>query len=336
MTARRPALASVLAVLLATFLVRPAPAAEPGCAAVTVDADSDVIERYPELVERIRSDLASRPDVDACARVALHAGPAHTIYVSVTLADGRSATRPAERHEDVLPTLQALLIIPNPPPALETPLSHKAAVGPLPAIRSFASGPLQQRAIDRASPLTPNVAPRTLGFELSLVGGPRMGEGQLGLGLGALSFLEVHGWLIGFQSRVDRYQTLLDGDPEMGLELAALAGRRLHFRHFALDLNAGPAVAMKGLALGSGDVAVADGEAARQPPPFPEDPSTGPVPRLLLNVRAGFSPRSALRSFAGVEASIGPASAEESIRPKQSHFPVFILGLVVGGTVGTR
>lgn len=332
MTARRRALVPALAALLATFAAR---AAEPICAAVTVDADSGFVSRFPELLERIRSDLAARSDIDACARVALQAGHADSIYVSVTLADGRSATRPAQRHEDVLPTLQALLLVPHAPPPLEAPLARKTSVPPHLAIRPVASSTLQ-RAGDRATPLTPNVEPRTLGFELSLVGGPRMGEGQLAVGLGALSFLEVHGWLIGFQGRVDRYQMLLDGDPEMALELAALAGRRLHFRHFALDLNAGPAVAMKGLAFSNGDVAIVEAEERPGPRPVPEDPGTGPVPRLLLSARAGFSPRSVLRSFAGIEASVGPARAEENQNPETSRFPVFTLGLLLGGTVGTR
>jgi hypothetical protein len=332
MTARRRALAPALAALLATLGAR---AAEPVCAAVTVDADSGFVSRFPELLERIRGDLAARSDVDACARVALNASHADSIYVSVTLADGRTAKRPAQRHEDVLPTLQALLLVPQAPPPLEAPLTRKASVPPRLAVRPVASGTLQ-RADDGATPLAPDVERRTLGFELSLFGGPRTGEGQLALGLGALSFLEVHGWLIGFQGRVDRYQTLLDGDPEMALELAALAGRRLHFRHFALDLNAGPAVAMKGLAFENSDVAVTDPEVTKQRPPFPQDPSTGPVPRLLLSARAGFSPRSVLRSFAGIEASVGPARAEENPNVDASRFPIVTLGLVLGGTVGTR
>jgi hypothetical protein len=331
MTARCRALAPALAALLATFAAR---AAEPVCAAVTVDADSGFVSRFPELLERIRSDLAAHSDIDACARVALHASHADSIYVSVTLADGRSATRPAQRHEDVLPTLQALLLVPHEPPPVEAALARKAAVASAPAIRPVPTG-TQQLASDRATPLTPDLASRTLGFELSLIGGPRMGEGQLAFGLGALSFLEVHGWLVGFQGRVDRYQTLLDGDPNLALELAALAGRRLHFRHFALDLNAGPAVAMKGLGMSRGDVRFVEPEGQRPPEP-PEDPSTGPVPRLLLSARAGFSPRSVLRSFAGIEASFGPPHAEENPSPDTSRFPVFTLGLVLGGTVGTR
>src|SRR5687768_10209165 len=122
MTARRRALVPTLAALLAAFAAGRASAAEPECAAVTVDANNAFVSRFPELLERIRSDLASRPDVDACARVALQAGQVDTIYVSVTLADGRSATRAAPRREDVLPTLQALLLVPQAPPPLETPL----------------------------------------------------------------------------------------------------------------------------------------------------------------------------------------------------------------------
>lgn len=334
MTTRCRAVAPALAALLATFVAHRAPAAEPLCGAVTVDASSVFASRFPELLGHIHRELDARPDIDACARVALHHGHTDTIYVSVTLADGRSATRAVQRHEDVLPTLQALLLVPQAPPRLETPLPPRSPVELPPAMRSVAADPLP-RARDRATPPAANVSPRALGFELSLVGGPRTGEGQLAVGLGTFSFLELHGWLLGFQGRVDRYQTLLDGDPEMALELAALAGRRLYFPDFTLDLNAGPSIAMKGFAFSNTDVAVVNLGTAR-PRPLPEDPSTGPVPRLLLGTRAGFSPRSVLRSFAGVEASIGPARAEDSSSPESSRFPVFTLGLVLGGTVGTR
>jgi hypothetical protein len=339
MTARHRAFAPALAAALATLGPRPALAIERACAAPTVEAEPAVLTRFPELLERLRAELG-RPDVDPCARVALRADPTQ-VHVSVTLPDGRVATRSAERGEDILPILQALLLVPEALPALEAPAPRK----PLPAaaLGSLGQGPAAalptQR--DRALPLRAEPMARSLGFELSLVGGPRLGEDQLAIGLGALSFLEVHGWLVGFQSRVDRYQTVLS-DPEMGLELALLAGKRLHFRSFALDLNAGPAVAMKGLAFSSTETvrvnpdAPPPGSSPPPPSPFPEDPGTGPVPRLLFGARAGFTPRDVLRSFAGIEASLGPARAEENENPASARFPILALGLVLGATVGTR
>lgn len=339
MTARHRAFALALAAVLATLGPPQAAALERTCSAPTLEADPAVLTRFPELLERVRAELG-RPDVDTCARVALRVDDPEAVHVSVTLPDGRIATRSAQRAEDILPVLQALLLVPAALPVLEAPPPPKPV--PAAALSSGvppASGLPTQR--DRALPSRVEPTARSLGFELSLVGGPRMGEDQLAIGLGALSFLEVHGWLFGFQSRVDRHQTVLS-DPEMGLELAALAGKRLHFRSFALDLNAGPAVAMKGLAFSSTETVRVnpDGLPPPSPPPppsrFPEDPGTGPVPRLLFGVRAGFTPRDVLRSFAGIEASLGPARAEENENPASARFPIFALGLVLGATVGTR
>jgi hypothetical protein len=339
MTARHRAFAPALAAALATLVPQPAPALERTCTAPTVEADPEVITRFPELFERVRAELG-RPDVDTCARVALRAeGPA-IVHVSVTLPDGRVATRSAERAEDVVPILQALLLLPAALPVLEAPTPPKPVPG---VLSSVVQGPASRLPAQRDRALPSSVEPtaRALGFELSLVGGPRMGEDQLAVGLGALSFIEVHGWLFGFQSRVDRHQTVLS-DPEMGLELALLAGKRLHFRSFALDLNAGPALAMKGLAFSSSETvrvnqnAPPPGSSPAPPSPFPEDPGTGPVPRLVFGARAGFTPRDALRSFAGIEASLGPARAEENENPASARFPIFALGLVLGATVGTR
>lgn len=158
-----------------------------------------------------------------------------------------------------------------------------------------------------------------------------MGGDQLAVGLGARSLLEAYGWLLGFTGRADRYQTPLSTDGELALELGALAGKRFHFRRFALDVIAGPAVTMQGVAF-SRTEAVQDVQVAQ---PTPPDPTTGPVPRLLIGAHAGFSPRSVLRSFVGIEASVGPARRDEAPRGS-ARLPVLALGIVLGGTVGTR
>ena len=169
--------------------------------------------------------------------------------------------------------------------------------------------------------------------------GARMGDGQIGVGAGMLGFLEVHGWLLGFEGRADVYRPLLSGDPETALELALLAGRRFDFGGLALDLNAGPAVAMKGLAFSQSRSAqvVAMGTNSPPPPPPPaeSDPSSGPVPRLLLGARFGFSPRSVFRTFIGVDGAVGPRRVEEDATNASARLPAFSLGLSLGATVGT-
>ncbi|HYQ16844.1 MAG TPA: hypothetical protein VEQ58_13830, partial [Polyangiaceae bacterium] len=103
--------------LLAAVSPSAALAAERGCPALTIEADASFRERFPELLARLRAELAGRSDLDACARVELSVQDSAVIGVSVTLPDGRAASRNMTRQDDVLPTLQALLLVPEHAPA---------------------------------------------------------------------------------------------------------------------------------------------------------------------------------------------------------------------------
>jgi hypothetical protein len=307
-------------------------AVERGCPAVAIEPDAGFRERFPELVERIRAELAARPNLDACARVELRLQDVAVITVAVTLPDGRAASRSVTRREDVLPTLQALLLVPDDAraaPETSAPRPATSARRPLPVPRP--------QGADRDLP-TPVTAPRTLGVELSIISGVRIGDGQFGYGAGALSFLEVKSWLIGFEGRADGYRSIRGGDPETALELAILAGKRLNFGSVALDLSAGPGVALRGVAFSETRSAPALGM------PVPADvtmqrseSSTGPVPRLLVGARLGFSSRSVFRTFIGIDGEWGPA--REPVDPGEDvsspRMPRYTVGLALGATVGT-
>ena len=190
-----------------------------------------------------------------------------------------------------------------------------------------------------STPLTQSA--RQLGFELSLIGGARLGDGQLGYGAGMLSLLEVHRWLFGFEGRADAYRAIGGGDPQTALELAILTGRRIDFGSVALDLTAGPGIAIKGVAFSQTEsvAAAMPGTTTPPPPRAPQrsEPSSGPVPRLLLGARLGFSPRSVFRTFIGLDGELGPSHAEVSPDPSISapRMPTFTVGLALGATVGT-
>jgi hypothetical protein len=284
---------------------------------MTVAADAPLRAHWPNLVQRVRDELRARDGIDLCARVELRLREDAAIGVHVFLPDGRSASRRAVRREDVVPTLQALLLVPEHATAA-------ARAEPTDAERD-------------AGVAVPGPSPRALGIELSAITGARIGDGQASLGLGALSFLEVGGWLLGFEGRADSYQNLSGGQPEAALELAVLLGKRLHFQGVALDLTAGPAVAMKGIS-STEDVRVTAGGPAPppQPPPPTSDPSSGPVPRLLLGSRLGFSPRSVFRTFIGVDGELGPTHATDSGEVNAGRLPLWTLGLALGATVGTK
>jgi hypothetical protein len=328
-----PAAIAALVALLAGAYPGRALALERSCPGLSVAPDAGMRARWPELLERIDREFSMRADVDACARVQLRLEGNSVITVSVALPDGRATSRSVTRQDDVVPVLQALLLVPDSPRVVEP-----NAVPPTP------SAPRRAR-LERTGPTDRDTAPgvtpaRQLGFELSLLTGARAGDGQVGLGVGALSFLEVKSWLLGFAGRVDSYSPMAGGDPETALELALLGGKRFDFGRVALDLCAGPGVAMKGLAFANTEMARVDDMAAPpsrppEPPPEGADPSSGPVPRLLLGARLGFSPRSIFRTFVGIDGAIGPTRASTSEFTESARLPSFSIGLALGATVGT-
>jgi hypothetical protein len=314
-------------------------AAELGCPGMSVATDAGFRERHPDLLARIHSEFAARTDVDPCARVEIGVDGG-SIRVSVTLPDGRAASRSVTRSDDLVPSLQALLIVPDGPAVASNPAPRPSAPAS-PAAPAYR--PHSDRFERNASILAPS--PRTLGFELAVISGARVGDGQLGFGAGVLSLLEVRSWLLGFEGRIDAYRPLLGGDPGTVLELGILAGRRFDFGSVALDVTIGPAVAMKDFAVTETEnVSVqvnstAPAPAPAPPPPPPtkieEDPSTGPAPRLLLGARLGFRPRSTFRPFLGLDGELGPSRIALDAGPTASRLPTYVVGLAFGASVGT-
>jgi hypothetical protein len=295
---------------------------------MTIAADAGFRAQWPDVLERIQGELSARPDLDACARVELQVQSDDVITVSVTLPDGRAASRSVSKREDILPLLQALLLVPELPPA-PAAASPSARAAPRPEFSA------DTRRAERDEPPSGTAGPE-LGVELALLTGARMGDGQLGLGAGALSFLELSGWLLGFEGRVDSYRALGGGHPHTVLELGLLAGRRLDLGSVALDLAAGPAVATDGFASSHAELRRVDtaGLEMPLPPPLQEsETGSGPVPRLLLGARLSFRPRSVFRTFVGVDGELGLAQASPD--PSSADLPQFCVGFSLGARVGT-
>ncbi len=226
------------------FAARPALAEDLSCLPMAIEADASVNARWPRLSDRVREAFDARDDIDTCARLKLRMSEA-SIVVEVVLPDGRSASRSLRRPEDVVPTVEALLLLPEqeepvhaaPDGGTSAPLP--AASAPLPASGdvSLSAGPAVKA---REAPTgVPGHEPSRLRIELSILSGARVGDGQMSVGLGALSFVDIDGWLVGFEGRVDRYRTI--GNPGDGgaLELAALGGRRLRFGTVSLESRRG-------------------------------------------------------------------------------------------------
>jgi len=324
-------MAAALVAIRAGLCPAAALAAERGCPGITIESDAGFRGHWPDLLERIQDELSARADVDACARVDLRLDGDAIITVSVTLLDGRAASRDVTGPDDVIPILQALLLVPDVPPAAAAPSPPTPAA---PRGKAFSEGTSRTER-DQPSATTTE---RSLGVELSLITGARMGDGQLGVGAGALSLLELNGWLIGFEGRADVYRALGGGDRGTALELAILVGRRLDLGGLALDLSAGPAVAMQGFGSSQAEVqrmSATMAQMAEIPPLLvqPTDPRSGPVPRLLLGARLGFSPHSVFRTFVGIDGEVGSALARSD--PSSARLPRYSVGFSLGASLGT-
>lgn len=337
---RYPASLPVLAGVLALFCVRPALAEVPRCSPSEIVVDSDLSARWPELPTRLREAFHRRDDIDQCARIRLMFRDG-SVIVEVTLPDGRSAARTVSRPDDILPTLESLLLVPQLTEREQTSGLEASGLTPSPP-KSASTAPNAQPARPRDAPLErrmtveerdasePSPLRQTgrLRIELSIVTGGRIGDGQTGVGLGALSFLELSGWLLGFEGRADRYRPLSGGPTDGGaLELALLAGRRFRFHSLALDLIAGPAAAMQGTATFETQSSMTGEDVTKS--------SSSVVPRLLLGTRMCFSALSAVRPFVGIDGEAGPSRATTDV-PGASRLPVWTLGLALGATVGTK
>lgn len=273
--------------------------------------------RWPRLLDDVHEAFDARVDIDRCARVDL-SSRANSVALEVVLPDGRSATRTASRREDIVPTLEALLLVPAridsvQPVALERPESQSSTTGTASTPASEATPPVVRldSALAGGDARVPLTHPSSqLRIELSAITGARIGDNQASVGVGALSFLDLSGWLVGFAGRADRYEMLTGVTSVGALELAVLGGRRLPFQTIAVDLFAGAAAAF-------------------------EAPTGRVSPRLLFGGHVPLGALSTFRAFIGMDGELGPPRAGPA-DANAPQLPIWTLGLALGATVGTQ
>jgi len=323
--------AAILPGLLGIFGVLPAkaalpaepsaePSAEVGCAHEDVDVAAEVRHRWPDLPAAIQLAFADRTDIDPCARVTLTLRGNATL-VQVALTDGRVAERSVSRPEDLIPTLEALLLLPLSQPH-DQPPSHEA---PAPATVTANRAVVSFHDAGAIPPASPSSRVR---IDLSAAMGARAGAGQAGIGIGILSFVEIAEWLAGIEGRVDGYQGISSATSTGALEIGVLGGRRFRAGTLALDLVAGPTVAIQG---GSKSVR----------PVGSTDPGVTTsffkaAPRLLGGAHLTFRANSTLRTFLGIEGEFGLSGVDAKGSSDVPPPPLWTAGLVAGITVGTR
>lgn len=322
--------ASVVSLLTGVFAVAASgsarAAATPGCAPVAVVADAALQERWPDLPAQIRETFQARADVDPCARIELASAGA-AVGLRVILPDGRTATRSVSRREDVLPALEALLLLPDAGAG-----DSRGAPQSAPPPRTEPEGsPANDRAIVLAAAPAPSTdRPAPFRIELALAAEARAGTGWLGAGAGVASFLDIAHWLVGFQGRIDRYQSPATGAHAVALELIALGGHRFGLgRSCTLDLAGGPALALHGsttLVVQMTSTGITRSQTS----------SNEGLPRVVLGSRLTFGRQSLLRTFVQVDADIGRPGSGTAPSPDEAGLPAWTVGLALGATLGTR
>jgi hypothetical protein len=203
--------------------------------------------------------------------------------------------------------------------------------------------------LPQAAPVAPADHESFLRIELGLGVEGRAGDGQMGAGVGLASFLELAHWLVGFQARIDRYQPIRSrasamagsgspmpsADGSMALEVDALFGRRFGLGNSALDLCAGPALAMHGGETVVTSSSSSSGSATTGPVPSPPADQQG-LPRLLVSSRLTFRAHALVRTFIQLDGEIGRPRSATSPVPDQADLPAWTVGLALGATVETR
>jgi hypothetical protein len=325
---------ALLAGILVALCARTALADGGECASRTVEADASVLARWPDLSSQIQQVFDARDDLEACARIKL-AMTGAVIIVEVVLPEGRSAVRAVHCRDDVVPALEALLLLPQAGPGTppeESPVraSPTRLAAAAPGIRAEVGVSLTATE----APLDPQITnPWHVRLDLSVGAGARVGNDQVGLDLGVLSSMELGAWLLGFQGHLNRYYPTsrtpgMPPDGAAALELGVLAGRRLRFEGVALDLFAGPALALHGTSI-SGTQASPTGTT------MTKTSLTEAVPRLLASSRLIFG-RSALRSFLEIDGEVGRTGSTSGSLPPGPQMPTWTVGVAIGAMVGTR
>jgi hypothetical protein len=300
------------------------------CPPMTVEANRALLADWPELPEQIEDRFASRRAIDPCARVRLEQRQG-AIAVHVALNDGRVASRSVRHGDDVIPVLDALLLVPESPASTEaatetsplaaTELSTEEAFSHPPATPKDepADRVLEPEPADTPNEATDETRSR-VSVELGALGDVRAGDLPSTFALGVRPMVRLWRVLLGAELRAR-------GSSEgTAAEFSALVGYRFPVGSLELDVLAGPYAEIPG-----------DTRASEPAPPTMErEIRSEDGPSLYFGTHLRFAPTKTLSGFAGLEATVGVVSPDESGVNRPTDSNVWMGGVVLGATVGTR
>ena len=143
---------AVLSGVLVALCTPRAHAQAASCGPLGIELGAAVNRRWPDLLSELRDALDAREDLDRCARIDLTLLDT-AVVVKVWLPDGRSAQRTVARREDIVPTLESLLLVP--PRSLPLEREHPEAA-------ELELAPRANRPIKPASTPAPKVEDKDL------------------------------------------------------------------------------------------------------------------------------------------------------------------------------
>ena len=204
----------------------------------TLHVEAGLDPAWNAQAEEVRGQLGRFSDAGTCARLTV-GQRSGAVWVEIELADGRAAARSIDAPQALQSTVEALLTsLPTPPPA--------GATAPVQAKETP-----DESAKDRDAP-SPASTSRTQSLDLAIAVSSRLAGTPYYLGYGLVAQLDVciNDWLVGSWVRWDfRDRPLGHSVPPQFMMgsflLGAFAGRRFDLGKGALELVAGPNLAVE-------------------------------------------------------------------------------------------
>ena len=283
--------------------------ADGACSQPRVHWRSDLPLHWQRALLAACDELVSAQGLDTDARVDVHARQhGRAIELQVNASDGRTATRSVDNADELLMTMQALVLLPPtqrspasvPPPPTAAPVEH---------VDLQPSAAASQRYAAMRQALQVEISAALMGRIAFL---PDYLSPALWLSVG----MHLERFTLGIDVRWNPFQTLISRPHPMGLEIESL-GAGFFVVHRVLDADA------TGLDLGVHAFLSADTRALEEDEAATE--STRMDGRLGVLARWGIGSRTA-RWTIMLDAELSPARVKT-----HGDFPTFSLGLGAGG-----
>jgi hypothetical protein len=313
--------------LVASVRVVHAQASTPACAGLPVHLQGAFTPRWQEALEHACVNLTLHKDLDRSALLRVIMTQQDQLQLDVILADGRTTQRRLSAPDDLLKTIEALLVLPI---WLQTD-THASLTHATRAATDRAEDSERPPALLplRATVISPEVSTR-LGVEIGIEAAVRLARAPtyLNPALALYAGILPEAWWLGIELRWEPYQYPLRVSPPSDFQMDSMAGGLLVARRVSLgfvNLNIG----MNLLAAATFQTFDLHGGAERSETLV--DVRTGAICRVLLGTAAW-------RGSLSLGIDVSPLRVRRSVALEADlpAVPVWSLGLGLGIAWGNR